>query len=175
MDPYTQLLTLLLTTFSGVLPGATQNQETQQQQASQRQLSASDIATNPQNFSAQIANLLGLPNNPATPGGGSGGISGMLQKLLATFTPQTSQGLSNNVWQQTQPQLAAAGLGQAPGIANEEMSTALAPSVIQEQQLGSQEGTGALNSALQTEQSNLTFPFNIGSQGAGSFPSFATL
>lgn len=175
MDPYTQLLTLLLTTFAGVLPGSVQNQEQLQQQASQRQLSSSDIATNPQNFSAQIANLLGLPNNPATPGGGSGGISGMLQKLISQFTPQTSQALTNNAWQSTQPQLAAAGLSQAPGIANEELSTALAPSIIQEQQLGAQEGTGALNSALQTEQSNLTFPFNIGSQGAGSFPSIATL
>ncbi len=140
MDPYTSLLTLLLTTFAGVLPGSAQNQEQLQQQASGRQLNASDVATNPQNFSAQIANLLGLPNNPATPGGGSGGISGMLRKLLAQFTPQTSQGLSNNVWQATAPQLAAAGLGQAPGIANEEMSTALAPSVIQEQQLGAQRG-----------------------------------
>jgi hypothetical protein len=175
MDPYTQLLTLLLTTFAGVLPGATQDQETQQQQASQRQLSASDVATNPQTFSAQIANLLGLPNNPASPGGGSAGISGMLQSLISKFTPQTSQALTNNAWQATQPQLAAAGLGQAPGIANEELSTALAPSIIQEQQLGAQEGTGAVNSALSTEESNLQFPFNIGSAGASSFPSFATL
>jgi hypothetical protein len=176
MDPYTQLLTLLLTTFAGVLPGSVQNQETQQQQASQRQLSASDFAQNPSAVLGQAGNLLGLPGaSGSAAGGGVGGISGMLQALIQKFTGQTTQNLSNSAWQQTQPQLAAAGLSQAPGIANEELSTALAPSIIQEQQLGSQEGTGALNSALQTEQSDLQYPFLVGSAGAGSFPSIATL
>jgi len=170
------MLTLLLTTMAGSLPGSVQNQEKQQQQVSTRQLTASDFAQNPDAFIARMANMLGLPgaNNKAA-GGGVGGISGALQSLIQKFTQGNSQNLSNNVWQGEQAQLASSGLGQAPGIANEEMSTALAPSVIAEQQLGAQEGVGAVQSALNTENSNLQFPFQIGSAGAGSFPSFATL
>jgi hypothetical protein len=172
----TQILTLLLTTMAGSLPGSVQNQEKQQQQASTRQLTASDFAQNPDAFIARMANMLGLPgaNNKAA-GGGVGGISGALQSLIQKFTQGNSQNLSNNVFQGEQAQLASSGLGQAPGIANEEMATALAPLQISEQQLGAQEGVGAVNTALQNEQSNLQYPFQIGAQGAGSFPSFATL
>jgi len=177
MDPTTlALLSLLLTTASSVLPGATQNQETQQQQASQRQLSASDFANNPSAFIARLGNLLGLPGaNPNAAGGGVGGITGATNTAIQDATTQDSQGLTNSIWQQTQPQLAASGLSQAPGIANEELSTALAPYQIQEQQLGAQTGSAEIGNALQTEETNLTYPFQIGSQGAGSFPSFQTL
>lgn len=170
------ILQLFLSVGASTLPGATQNQEQQQQQASQRQLTASDFAQNPDAFMARIGNMLGLPgaNNKAA-GGGVGGISGALKTLIDKFTQGNSQNLSNNVWQGEQAQLASAGLGQAPGVAAEEMATALSPFQIQEQQLGAQEGQGALQQALTTQQANLQYPFNIGSQGAGSFPSFATL
>ncbi len=177
----TSLLTTLLTAMAGIIPGATQNQENLQQQSSQRQLSASDLATNPNTFSSQLSNLLGVtgasagPNSTGANGAGTNTIAGMLQKLISSFTGSSSQNLTNNVWEQLQPQLASAGLGQAPGVANEELATALAPNQIQEQTLGAEEGAGALQSALQTEETNLQFPFQIGSQAASSFPSFATL
>jgi hypothetical protein len=167
----TQLLTVLLPIFAGILPGSVQNQEQIQQQASQRQLSASDTATNTQSFLQQIAGLLGGTTGAAT---NSGGITGALQAAIQKFTTGNQQNLTNNVWEQEQPQLAAAGLSQAPGIAASELSTSLAPYQIQERQLGATEGQGAVSSALNTEESNLQFPFNIGN-AATSFPSFATL
>jgi hypothetical protein len=176
VDPFTQLLTLLLTSMSSILPGATQNQAKLQRQTSQRQLSASDFANNPSAFIARLGNLLGFPGaNPNAAGGGVGGITGATNTAIKGATQQGSQALTNNVWQQEQPQLAAAGMSQAPGIANEEMATALAPFQIQEQQLGAQTGMGEVQNALSTESSNLQFPFNIGSGAAGSFPSFSAL
>ena len=167
--------------MAGIIPGATQNEETLRQQASQRQLSQSDLMTDPNTFSSQLSNLLGVtgasagPNSGGPNGAGSNTISGMLQKLVNNFTGSSSQNLTNSLWQQIRPQLAAAGLGQAPGVANMELSTNLAPNALSEQQLGAQEGAGALQSALQTETSNAEFPFNLGSGAAGQFPSFATL
>lgn len=153
-----------------------QNQTNAQGQAFQRQLSASDFAGDPQRFLGRLGNLLGQPGAASNqPGGGVGGVQGLLQSLIQKFTQGGSANLTNNVWQQLQPKLAASGLSQAPGIANEEMSTALAPFQIQEQQLGASEGSNALNTALQTEETNLGYPFKLGSGVAGQFPNIAAL
>ena len=177
-----QFLTALLPVMANILPGSMQNQSQLQQQGAQRELSASDFANNPKAFMARLSNMLGVTGAPSSAGPNSGGpngagtntMAGMLKALTDKFTQGNSQALTNNVWQGEQAQLASSGMGQAPGVAQMGLSTALAPYQIQEQQLGATEGTGALQSALQTEETNLGYPFKIGEGAAGQFPSFSS-
>ena len=180
MNPTTlALLQLILQSLAPVLPGAAQNQFKGQSQAFQRQLSTSDMVNDPKRFMAQLSNMLGVTGGSAGPnsGGPKGAgttFAGMLKTLIDKMTPQLSQGLTDNIWQQEQPKLAASGLSQAPGIANEEMATALAPFQQKEQEMGIGAAENAMQTAVQTQQSNLGYPFKLGEGLAGQFPQFAT-
>lgn len=167
------LLTLIMSVLQSVPIGeSAQNALKGQQQAMQRQLSASDLANNPNKFMARINSMLGLGGNPNAPAGSAGnpGMLQQIQKLIGTLTPQLSSGLNTATMQQVSPELAAAGLTQAPGIANEELSTAIAPQEIQEQQIGAQLATGEQQGATNTANQTLQYPFQIGSGIAGQFP-----
>lgn len=175
-----------------------------QQQAMQRQLSASDMAGDPARLMAHINRMLGTPSNPNAPvgTGGNASMQQQLQQLLkqltpnnpslaqlqSQLTPQIENSTMASVMQKVNPQLQAMGMTQAPGVAAEEMATALGPMALQEQQIGAGLAEGQLGSLLQGEQlgsrmalgeqqgatnlenSALQYPFNIGSGAAGQYP-----